>query len=114
MNKNYMISLKKLTIANILLTIIPAIILAIGISIRSASEGFSIVLIVLASFLFVATFVIFVMLLVTTGKATTMVSNSDNKILLWVSFIVIFFIPLAAWVINFVVIWTESNSKFVQ
>ncbi|MFV8470019.1 hypothetical protein ACNQ2O_00505 [Mycoplasma sp. AA7A] len=58
--------------------------------------------------IYLATFIVFIIMLVTTATLTSYVSQ-DNKTLLWVSFIFLFFFPLVSWILNFIVISHENS-----
>ncbi|MHA0272994.1 hypothetical protein ACXYFN_03070 [Mycoplasma sp. 48589B] len=107
MNISIFDKLKKLTIAHILLTIIPSIIMIIGSLVMISSLTGGIVLMAIGGLGFVATLVIFIMLLITTAQATSYAS-SENYVLLWVSFGLMFLVPLASWIINFIVANREA------
>ncbi|MHA3801603.1 hypothetical protein [Mycoplasma sp. VS30B] len=107
MNISIFDKLKKLTIAHILLTIIPSIIMIIGSLVMISSLTGGIVLMVIGGLAFAATLVIFIMLLITTAQATSYAS-SENYVLLWVSFGLMFLVPLASWIINFIVANREA------
>ncbi|MHA3828825.1 hypothetical protein [Mycoplasma sp. Z1473D] len=62
---------------------------------------------VIGGLAFAATLVIFIMLLITTAQATSYAS-SENYVLLWVSFGLMFLVPLASWIINFIVANREA------
>ncbi|MFV8473089.1 hypothetical protein [Mycoplasma sp. 654] len=109
MNKNKITllnSLKNFTIVNILLIIIiPIILLIIRFAINSESLTFVIVFSLILSILWL-TFLI--LLLITTAKLAKILTG-ENKLLLWASYILLFLIPIAAWIINFVVISDERT-----
>ncbi|MFV8459007.1 hypothetical protein [Mycoplasma sp. CR] len=66
--------------------------------------------------IYLATLIVTILMLVFTASLTSYVS-SDNKSLLWASFIFLFFFPLVSWILNFIVISREKmiwNNIYTQ
>ncbi|MFV8467621.1 hypothetical protein ACNQ1N_01395 [Mycoplasma sp. HF11B] len=100
--------LKIVTIIHLILVIITT---SFTIPIYMTDTGFGVLRTLATVFsgaIYLATFVVFIIMLVTTATLTSYVSQ-DNKTMLWVSFIFSFFFPVVSWILNFIVISRETS-----